>query len=55
MNERYFTSADAAETGNTDSKTASAALSALYKAGILERNGKKGNSYIYSFSSEVTM
>ena len=55
MNEPYFTSADAAETGNTDSKTASAALSALYKAGILERNGKKGNSYIYSFSSEVTM
>ncbi len=44
-----YTTADLAETAKISRQTASAALSALFRGGVVQRTGKTGNAYTYRF------
>lgn len=49
LREKDFTVTDAAAAAHTARKNAAAALAVLYRGGVLERTGKKGRAFCYSF------
>ncbi len=45
-----YTTESLAKAAGISRETASVALSALFRGGVVERTGKKGNAYTYRFS-----